>query len=89
MSGSSPIIGFIQSASAFLTAGIADERGFIQLRAVVTARGKIITMGVTVIAEFAHSFADGCIGSANVLFLTVFEQSAFIFWFIEATMFLN
>ena len=85
----SPVIGFVQPAATFLAAGIADKRSFIQFRPMIAAGSEVITMGVTVIAELTHPFADWSISATDVLFLTVFHQGAFVFRFIEMVMFLK
>lgn len=78
-----PVISLIQTASAFLAAGIADKRSFVQLRAVVAARGKLLTMGIAVVAESAHFFADRGICTADILLPAVFGKGTFISGFIE------
>ena len=55
----------------------------------IAAWSKVITMGITVIAEFTHSFADRSISATDVLFLTVFNKGAFVFRFIEMVMLLK
>ena len=55
----------------------------------IAAGSKVITMGVTVIAEVTHPFADWSISATDVLFRTVFHQGAFVFSFIEMVMFLK
>ena len=89
MSDCGPVIGFVQPTSAFLAAGIADKRSFIQFRAMIAARSEVITMGIAVIAEFTHPFADWGINATDVLFLAVFNQGTFVFRFIEMVMFLK
>ena len=89
MSDRGPVIGFVQPTSTFLAAGIADKRSFIQFRTMIAAGSEVITMGITVIAELAHPFADWGINTTDVLFLAVFNQGAFVFRFIEMIMFLK
>ena len=89
MSGRGPIIGFVQPASTFLAAGIADKRSFIQDWAMISARSEVIAMGIAVITGFTHSFADWGINTTDVLFLAVFNQGTFVFRFIEMVMFLK
>ena len=89
MSDCGPVIGFVQPTSAFLAAGIADKRSFIQFRAMIAARSEVIAMGIAVITEFTHPFADWGINTTDVLFLAVFNKGTFVFRFIEMVMFLN
>lgn len=89
MSDRGPVISFVQPASTFPAAGIADKRSFIQFRAMIAVGSEVIAMRITVIAEFTHSFADRSINSTDVLFLAVFDQGAFVFRFIEMVMFLK
>ena len=87
MSDRGPIISFIQPTSTFLAAGIADKRSLIQFRAMIAAGSEVITMGITVMAEFTHSFADRSIEPAKVHFLAFFEPCALVVRFIEMIMF--
>ena len=89
MSDCGPVIGFVQPSSAFLAAGIADKRSFIQLWTVVAARSKVFAMGIAVIAEPAHFFADRSIGSTDVLLPAVFGKGTFISGFIEMVVLLE
>ena len=89
MSARGPIIGFVQPASTFLAAGVADKGSFIQFRAMIATGNEVITKGITVVAEFTHSFADRGINSADVLFGAFFDQSAFVIRFIERVVSLN
>lgn len=73
MSSRGSIIGLVQATTTFLTASIADKGSFIQFGAMITARSEVIAMGITVVAEFTHSFAYRSIDSTDVLFLAVFQ----------------
>ena len=54
-----------------------------------SARIEVITMEITVIAEFIYSLAERNINSTDVPFLAVFAQGTFVFSFIEMVMSLN
>lgn len=84
-----PVIRLIKAASTLFVTGIADKRSFIQLWTVVAARSKVFAMGIAVIAEPAHFFADRSIGSTDVLLPAVFGKGTFISGFIEMVVLLE
>ncbi|WP_343251041.1 hypothetical protein [Diplocloster hominis] len=52
----------------------------------VAARDKILAVGVAVITEPAHSFADRSIGTTDIFLITDVGKSTFIKGFIEMVM---
>lgn len=84
-----PVISLVEPAGAFTVAAIADEGGLVQRSAVIAAGREIGAMGVAVVTQPAHSFADGGKGLADILFPAVLKMDTFISGLIEMVMFLE